>query len=575
MKLRKYLLLPLVALTLVGCGTETSDDPDTGTTTEPDTGTTTDPDTGTTTEPDTGTTDPDTGGDSDPEPVVTKSLEITSLPTKTTYNVNETVDYTGLLVQKVDKTDGVETSSVTVDSTDLSFSIPEGTQLTEASEALEVTVSLLDDSENEYGSVSFNLVVNAIQTVTVTFMNDSTVIDTVEIEAGSTTTYDGTTPTKSASGENSYHFVGWYVEGDDDQTIIDLETYTFNEDTTLIASFKETPTTTTVSPLTYTYDSSVSGYCVSGYDSTSGIYEVVVADDIDGVPVVQINMATSGHFRSNSDITSITLGANVKTIASRAFQGMTNENLKITLNEGLETINSYAFYQNTGIKEITIPSSVTTIATSGSNYVFQAASNLETVIWNTTAVTSIGIYMFYGTSSLKTFTLGEGATITEIGNYAFCQSGLESTPFDMSNVTSIGTQAFYRCESLASFNLPTNSEFTQLPAACFRSSGLTEITIPSNVSSFLSGPFIECTSLTKVTIENPNLSLYTVSSGVSAAFYGCPITEVVFNGTEEQSRAVLEAENDSGVNQFFGTTEVTVEVQCTDGNWTYSYSASE
>lgn len=74
----------------------------------------------------------------------------------------------------------------------------------------------------------------------VTFVIDQTYSNSyfgiIEIQEGETVPESYRTPT----AKDGYTFVGWYVQGDETQTILDLDTFTFSESVTLVAKFEAT-----------------------------------------------------------------------------------------------------------------------------------------------------------------------------------------------------------------------------------------------------------------------------------------------------------------------------------------------
>ena len=115
--------------------------------------------------------------------------------------------------------------------------------------------------------------------------------------------------------------------------------------------------------------------------------------------------------------------------------------------DGYTSIESYAFYDCSGLTSVTIPNSVTSIG----DYAFENCSGLtgELVIPN--SVTSIGHSTFYYCRGLKSITIPNG--ITSIGtNVFFGCSGLTSVKIGNS-VTSIGCSAFCYCTDLASVTI--------------------------------------------------------------------------------------------------------------------------
>ena len=194
---------------------------------------------------------------------------------------------------------------------------------------------------------------------------------------------------------------------------------------------------------------------------------------------------------------------------------------KVNSSDGMEyVVTSFeekCFYDCSGIKSITIPSSVTSLG----NFCFSGCSGL-TSITIPSSVTSLGNSCFSGCSGLTSITilssvtsLGDGCfedcsgltsitipnTVTSLGNYCFSGcSGLTSITIP-SSVTSLGNSCFSCCYSLTSITIP--SSVTLLGDGCFGSCiGLTSITIPSSVTSLSDNCFFGCGGLTSITIPN-------------------------------------------------------------------------
>ena len=102
----------------------------------------------------------------------------------------------------------------------------------------------------------------------------------------------------------------------------------------------------------------------------------------------------------------------------------------------------------------------------------------------------------------------------KLGNYAFYDCGVLTNLTIPSSVTSIGESAFEYCRSLTSLTIP--SSVTKIRHYAFRyCSGLTSLTIPSSVTSIGMYAFSGCCVLTNLTIPS------SVTSIGSYAFEGC------------------------------------------------------
>ena len=176
---------------------------------------------------------------------------------------------------------------------------------------------------------------------------------------------------------------------------------------------------------------------------------------------------------------------------------------KVKGNDGVEyvvtSLGASCFYGCSGLKSITIPSSVTSLG----NDCFLGCSGL-TSITIPSSVTSLGEYCFSNCSGLTSITIP--SSVTSLGDRCFngC-SGLTSITIP-SSVTSLEGACFSGCSGLTSITIP--SSVTSLEGACFSGcSGLTSITIPSSVTSLGDYCFSGCGGLTSITIPSSVTSL--------------------------------------------------------------------
>ena len=189
------------------------------------------------------------------------------------------------------------------------------------------------------------------------------------------------------------------------------------------------------------------------------------------------------------------------------------------------SIGNRAFSGCTGLTNITIPNSVTSIGSS-------AFDNVKHIIYTGSATGSPwgaisingfvdGDFVFSDDKKTQLVVyIGTGGdvsipnSVTSIGSSAFYDcDGLTSVTIPNS-VTSIGERAFYNCSGLTSITIP-NSVTTIGGNAFFRCTGLTSVTIPNSVTSIGDWAFSDCTRLTSITIPN------SVTSIGDRAFYEC------------------------------------------------------
>ena len=184
---------------------------------------------------------------------------------------------------------------------------------------------------------------------------------------------------------------------------------------------------------------------------------------------------------------------------------------KVNSSDGMEyVVTSFeerCFYDCSGIKAITIPSSVTSLG----DYCFSGCSGL-TSITIPSSVTSLGIYCFSYCWGLTSITIPSSVTSLSDDCFYAC-SGIKAITIP-SSVTLLGDGCFSYCSSLTSITIP--SSVTSLGNYCFSGcSGLTSITILSSVTSLGDGCFSDCSGLTSITIPN------TVTSLGNYCFSGC------------------------------------------------------
>ena len=283
-----------------------------------------------------------------------------------------------------------------------------------------------------------------------------------------------------------------------------------------------------------TYSVTSIGY--QAFQYCSGLTSITIPNSVTSIE--------EGAFCNCSGLTSVTIGNSVTSIGYQAFQGCFGLT-SITIPNSVTSIGNYVFSGCSGLTSVTIGNSVTSIGdfafygcsslqkvivsdiaawcgiSFGSGYSnplyyahhIYSDENTEIkdlVIPN--SVTSIGIEAFNGCSGLTSVTIPN--SVTSIRNSAFfgC-SGLTSVTIPNS-VTSIGGDAFSGCSGLTSITIP-NSVTSIGSGAFYGCSGLTSVTIPNSVTSIGWATFSSCSALTSVTIGSGIQLIY------SQAFAKC------------------------------------------------------
>ena len=196
------------------------------------------------------------------------------------------------------------------------------------------------------------------------------------------------------------------------------------------------------------------------------------------------------------------------------FQEHINE---VTISNSATSIGMYAFYGCSSLTSITIPNSVTSIGEKA----FMNCSSL-TSITIPNSVTSIGDMAFMDCSSL-TF------IVVETNNAKYdsrdnCNAIIETATNTLivgckntiipNSVTSIGSRSFIYCSSLTSITIPNSVTSIEM-YAFYGCASLTSVTIGDSVTSIGKEAFSGCSSLTSVMIGN------SVTSIGNMAFYDC------------------------------------------------------
>lgn len=205
--------------------------------------------------------------------------------------------------------------------------------------------------------------------------------------------------------------------------------------------------------------------------------------------VIKIDYAA---FKDCSGLTSITIPASIREIASNAFVGCSGL-------EKIEVESGNKIYKN--INNCLIKKDGKTLVLGCKNSVIPADSIIE-----------IADQAFDGCSDLKSIAIPEG--VTKIGNLAFSDCVNLTNISLPDSLNNLGYGAFQNCGSLKNIRLPEN--LREINNYAFYGCGsLENITIPNNVTVIHNNAFSGCESLTSVDIP------YGVRTIEDGTFYGC------------------------------------------------------
>lgn len=223
-------------------------------------------------------------------------------------------------------------------------------------------------------------------------------------------------------------------------------------------------------------------------------------------------------FEGMTNLETVVLPNTITTINTDAFYGCARLN-SINLPEGLVTISLRAFY-NCNLASITIPSTVTSIG----NAAFK--SNPTTTITWLPVTCSIGTddsAPFYSTNSQVTsFTFADGVEV--VPAYICKNMNKIDTIVLPASVNKLGQYAFMNCTNLKSINLPVTQK--TLPASFLEGcTSLESIELPATLTTVSADAFYGCTKLANVNLHE---GITTINL---RAFYNCNLTEITIPST--------------------------------------------
>ena len=233
-------------------------------------------------------------------------------------------------------------------------------------------------------------------------------------------------------------------------------------------------------------------------------------------------------FYQCTGLTEITIPNGVTSIGVNAFSGCT-QLTEITIPDGVTTIGSIAFSNCTELTSITIPDSITSV----SNDSFR-----NTGWWN--AQENGLVYLdsiLLGYKNVCPTNVSIRPETRLIADKAFFGSNLISVTIPDS-VTIIGSSAFWARSELTSVTIGNGVKIIG-DSAFWDCTGLIEITIPDSVTTIGDWAFMNCTVLESVTIGNG------VTRIGSSAFANTGLQDVYYHGTERtRNKITIQSSNE-------------------------------
>lgn len=237
-------------------------------------------------------------------------------------------------------------------------------------------------------------------------------------------------------------------------------------------------------------------------------------------------------FYDTINIIKIVLNKNLVEILPYAFYSSKIGNIEFCSDGNLETISNYAFKSLQSASDIIIPSSVKTIG----SYAF-SESTIYSLSFNTPSnCITIGSYAFYKCSNLKSVFIP--SSVTSIGNastsYAFSNCTMLNTFIieDNSMLTNLGIGIFENCKALKSFKIGDDNNLESINAQ-FSDTVIEELNLSgcTKLSSICQSCFENSKYLTTIDLSNTQLAdikAYTFSHCTSLdSVILSPVTETI------------------------------------------------
>ncbi len=195
-------------------------------------------------------------------------------------------------------------------------------------------------------------------------------------------------------------------------------------------------------------------------------------------------------------VVSARIGNNVTQISQWCFSKCMNLQYVTIPNDIVFNIGGYIFYQCNSLKQITVPSSNTTIA----NNIFENCYSIKSIAIPNT-ITNIGNSSFNKCHELKALTMSN--SITSIGTSAICNCHNLETLILSKNIIGSLNSVFGQNYKIKHISIPNG--ITDITYLYFTNNYLLEsVTFPSNITSisYSSNPFTRCYSLKSVVLPN-------------------------------------------------------------------------
>ncbi len=236
-----------------------------------------------------------------------------------------------------------------------------------------------------------------------------------------------------------------------------------------------------------------------------------------------VEIIRNGAMYGNQNLTGITISSNSQLveIGERAMAALFNvESIDISRCQFLTTIGEKAFSENTSLKQMEIPASVTSMG----DAVFYKSSSIQFIKLNN-SFEKLPNETFSSCSRLQNVTFTSASTIKTIGKKAFSGTAITKFP-TLVNLETIEEDAFNACMSLDTITFP--NKLKSIGVGAFNNcSSVSSIIFPNGLTEITERSFNRCENLQSIDLSNTQ-----VTTIARTAFMGCSsVVEIEFPST--------------------------------------------
>ncbi len=244
--------------------------------------------------------------------------------------------------------------------------------------------------------------------------------------------------------------------------------------------------------------------------------DVVIPAEIRGYPVTRVNAKA---FSQNTAIRSVYLPDTVTDLGDQIFSNCTSLE-SVRLPQGISKIPSGAFDSCWALQGIDLPDGISRIGRTA----FFACGNIKEITIPKN-VSAMEYASFYGCSGLRKIDIPSGVRVIETYAFDSC-ANLESVTIG-ENVTTIQYKAFSFCSSLTSINIP--SSVTNIEASVFNScEKLSYVYLPQGLTNIDPSAFSNCAgTLLLIVYEDSYSHRYAVENSIPFMFNTENIDDVI------------------------------------------------